>query len=108
MWVQAPLFFFFAVFVVLTAAHSRQDLIFPNLGWNLHLLQWNLSLNHWTTREMLKFFVFVFPASVRELLGGIGEKKKKAHTLELGGESHVVIRRVTHQSSCPFSYMTAS
>ena len=80
MWVQAPLFFFFAVFVVLTAAHSRQDLIFPNLGWNLHPLQWNLSLNHWTTREMLKFFVFVFPASVRELLGGIGKKKKKRPT----------------------------
>ena len=84
MWVQAPLFFFFAVFVVLTAAHSRQDLIFPNLGWNLHLLQWNLSLNHWTTREMLKFFVFVFPASVRELLGGIGEKKKKGPHIGIG------------------------
>lgn len=65
------------------------------------------SLNPRTTRELSKFFVFVFPDSVRELLGGTGGKKK-AHTLELGGESHMVIRRVTHQSCCPFSYMTES
>ena len=65
------------------------------------------SLNHCTAREVSKFFAFVFPTSVKELFGGTGGKKE-AHTLELGGESHVVIRRVTHQSSCPFSYMIAS
>ena len=35
------------------------------------------SLNHCTSREMSKFFAFVFPTSVRELFGGTGGKKKK-------------------------------
>ena len=78
MWVQAPLFFFFAVFVVLTAAHSRQDLIFPNLGWNLHPLQWNLRvLTIGPLGKCQSFLVLSFQLLSENCLVAQEKKKKR-------------------------------